>query len=192
MNFNAIDFGMIAIVVLLCLRGGWRGLVLELLSFLSVILAAGCTMLFFGVLMPVLFKLFSGMRVFGMYLIHPEATYSAWVNILTMIILFTVSFFIFKWLLSILPKLVENSFLDAPNHILGALVGFVESLFFIFIVIYIFRLQNVYPMEQRLAESTLFQWYKPFYNALHSGLGHTLNMIAEPIRGMFGAEIRRY
>ncbi len=191
MKLNAVDFGIIAIVVLLCLRGGWRGLIQELASFVTAILSLMCTVIFFGALMPVLFKYFSKVSIMGIKLIPDGASYSPFVNILTMSIIFGISCLIFKWLFSILPRMIEGSILDTPNHVLGACVGFVESMFFIFAVIFIFRLQNAFPIDEFLEKSVLFKWYQPFYNMIQSS-GNALHMITDPVRQMFGAEVRRY
>lgn len=137
---NALDFTLIAVILLFALRCYFRGFVAELLSMASVIL---------GVFLAILFYRPAG-ELLAEYL-----ALDAFTEVLGFVVVFLLVFLLIKILQGVLRSVIENINLQNLDRGLGFLLGASEGVLFISLLLMLMRLQPVFDLSSVLEGSFL-------------------------------------
>ncbi|MCK5199089.1 MAG: CvpA family protein [Spirochaetales bacterium] len=138
MNIVAFDIVSIIILLILAVRGTFRGFIAEIMSMASVLV---------GIIIAVIFT-------------HPVSILlqeyigeSFWNTVIAFLGLFLISYLIIKIFESSLNSLIEKVQLEKLDQSLGFFLGLIEGFLFIVILVFVLRAQPLFEIEKLFENS---------------------------------------
>lgn len=128
-NFTTIDYVFIALLLILSIRGAYKGFVSELLSMAGLILGVGAAVLFSGVFANYLEKIWGK---------------SNWNFLIAFLIIFLVVYIIAKIFEGLLHKLFTALHLEKLDRVLGFFLGIGEGILLIAIILFVLMWQPLF------------------------------------------------
>jgi membrane protein required for colicin V production len=153
MSMAVIDIVFFALIVLLIIRCGLRGLIKELMSMASVAL---------GLLSAVLFyrqgAAFVRTKILAEVAVLPE--------LIAFVSLLAIVFLAVKILEHILQDIIERIHLGALDHALGLVFGLVEGLILVMLLLFVINIQPLFSPESLLEQSVFAKTLGPLTGEL--------------------------
>lgn len=138
MNIVAFDIVSLIILLILGIRGTFRGFIAEIMSVASVLV---------GVIVAVIFT-------------HPVSILlkqyigeSFWNTVIAFLGLFLISYLIIKVFESTLNSLIEKVHLEKLDQSLGFFLGLIEGFLFIVIIVFVLRAQPFFEVDKLFVDS---------------------------------------
>ncbi len=138
MNISAFDIVSIIILLILAVRGTFRGFVAEIMSMASVLV---------GIIIAVIFT--HSVSI----LLQEYIGESFWNTVIAFLGLFLISYLIIKVFESSLNSIIEKVQLEKLDQSLGFFLGLIEGFLFIIILVFILRAQPLIVIDKMLENS---------------------------------------
>ncbi len=145
-DFTTLDYIFGGVIVILAIRGIFKGFITELLSMLAIILGIGSALLFSkkGVLVLE--------RIWGQ---------SGWNQVIAFLIIFIVVYIIIKLFENFLHSLFENLNLEKLDKALGFFLGVGEGFLLIVVVLFILNWQPFFDVSDLITNSFFAKFLLP-------------------------------
>ncbi len=137
-NLHPLDVFFLVVLLILVIRGLFRGFVEEFGSVASVFLGILVAVLFSGLVAPLLDR----------YLGE-----SMWNQVIAFLGLFLLVYIIVKLFEAGLRNLIENSELESLDRALGFFLGLIEGALVVFLLMFIMYIQPFVSMEETIRQS---------------------------------------
>jgi membrane protein required for colicin V production len=145
-GLNVFDIVILVVLVIFMIRGVFRGFVKELM---------GISAIFGGILLAVLF---SGAVA---TLLEPLVGGGLWSQVAAFLLIFLVSYLLFKLFETGLHALIEKVELENLDKALGFFVGLIEGLLISFIIVFLLVIQPFFPTDSIFENSFTYRLYLP-------------------------------
>jgi membrane protein required for colicin V production len=147
-NLHPLDVFFGIILLILLLRGLFRGFVEEFGSVASVFLGILAAVLFSGLVAPLLDRYLGP---------------SIWNQVIAFLGLFLIVYLVVKLSEAGLKNLVENAELENLDKALGFFLGLIEGLLVVFVLMFILYIQPLIPMEEAIQSSITGRLLLPLF-----------------------------
>jgi membrane protein required for colicin V production len=164
-GISPFDLIGIGIILLLGIRCAFRGLVRETMEVAGIFVGVLFAVLFSNLLAP---------------LLETWLGKTPWNQVIAFAVIFLLSLFLMHLIHDALASLVEGLEIETVDSALGFVLGAAEGALVVFLLLFLFNLQEVYPMRPALAESQVYKLMSPLFS-------YADNLISSTVASAAGA-----
>lgn len=139
-SFNHFDIVLGLIILILMVRGAFKGFITEVLSFAALILGIGAAVIFGGLLSNLITNIFGD---------------SIWSPVIAFLGIFIIVYLIVKLLEGAIQKGIEKLNLQKLDRVMGFLLGLIEGILIVSCIVLIVSLQPFVDVDE-MVENSLF------------------------------------
>ncbi len=140
-DFNQFDIVLSVIILILMIRGAFKGFVAEILSMAALILGIGSSVIFSGLLSNLITEIFGE---------------SIWSPVIAFLVIFIIVYLVVKLLEGAIHKGIEKLNLFKLDKVMGFLLGLIEGILIVSCLVFILRIQPFFEDAHEMLESSFY------------------------------------
>ena len=140
-NFNQFDIVLSIIILILMIRGAFKGFVAEILSMAAIILGIGSSVIFSGLLSNLIVEIFGE---------------SIWSPVIAFLAIFIIVYLVVKLLEGAIHKGIEKLNLHRLDKVMGFLLGLIEGILIVSCLVFIVRIQPFFEDAHKMLETSFY------------------------------------